>query len=218
MKYVAKVLSMLLICAVPVIAQESSPSTEKRSFEAVERIGDPGYRSFFMFSTDGRGYTIRADGYAESGTGKERPRNFSLPSGRKGHMVRLYYLVYENDLLLIYEFSDARLGWGYLVRLNQRTLKVKWAIAINGYNIGPGLMETTNDVYLSAANLFARFDLRTGKYVWQQEDPQKQFPLAFSGFQLPVVEGDHLLFTEDRLQGRTVEIEKLTGKIIRVRD
>ena len=101
MKYVAKVLSMLLICAVPVIAQESSPSTEKRSFEAVERIGDPGYRSFFMFSTDGRGYTIRADGYAESGTGKERPRNFSLPSGRKGHMVRLYYLVYENDLLLI---------------------------------------------------------------------------------------------------------------------
>jgi hypothetical protein len=218
MKCVAKILSTLLICAAAVLAQDSSPLTEQRSFEAVERIGDPGYRSFFMFSTDGRGYTVRADGYSESGNGKERPRNFSLPLGRSGHLVRFYFLEYENDLLLIYELSDERLGWGYLVRLNQKTLKVKWAIAINGYNIGPGLVETANDVYLSAANLFARFDLKTGKYVWRQEDPQKQFPLAFNGFQLPVVEGDRLLYTEDRPKGRTVEIEKLTGKIVCVRD
>ena len=143
---------------------------------------------------------------------------FSLPLGRSGHIVRFYFLEYENDLLLIYELNNERLGWGYLVRLNQRTLKLKWAIPINGYNIGPGIVPAASEVYLSAANLFARLDLNTGKYVWQQEDPQKQFPLRFSGFRLPVLAGDHVLFAEDSPGGKTVEIERLSGKIIAVRD
>jgi outer membrane protein assembly factor BamB len=184
----------------------------------VERIGDPGYRSFFMFSTNGRGYTIRADGYAESGTGKGRSINFHLPMGRSGHLVRCYFLEYENDLLLMYELSDQRLGWGYLVRLNEKTLKTKWAIPINGYNIGPALVEAANEVYLSAANFLARLDLTTGKYVWQQADPQKQYPLAFNGFRLPVLDGSRVLFAEERPQGKTVEVERSSGKIIAIRD
>jgi len=219
MKLAIRLLLGLLLCAAPIVAQEpSSPVSEERSFTPVERIGDPGYRSFFMFSTNGSGYTIRADGYAESGTGKGRSRNFNLPLGRSGHVVRFYFLEYENDLLLIYELNDQRLGWGYLVRLNQRTLKTKWAIPINGYNIGPALVEAANEVYLSAANLLARLDLTTGKYIWQQEDPQKQFPLAFNGFRLPVLDGPRVLFAEDRPKGKTVELERLSGKILAVRN
>jgi hypothetical protein len=211
---------ILTACAGPAQSQERSPLSpaQERSFTAVGRIGDPGYRSFFMFSTKDGGYTIRADGYSESSSGKARPRNFSLPLGRSGHMVRFYFLEHENDLLLIYELSDERLGWGYLVRLNQKTLKPKLVIPINGFNIGPGLVDTTNDVYLSAANLFARVDLKTGTYVWQQEDPQKQFPLGFDGFRLPQFEGERVLFAEDRQKGKTVEIEKSSGKILAVRD
>jgi hypothetical protein len=219
MKLTVVVFLWVLVSAVPALAQElSSTVSEERGFTPVERVGDPGLRSFFMFSTNGRGYTIRADGYAESGTGQGRARTFSLPLGRGGRLVRFYFLEYENDLLLIYELSNGRLGWGYLVRLNQKTMKTNWAIPINGYNIGPGLVERADEVYLSAANLFARFDLTTGKYVWQQEDPQKQFPLAFSGFQLPVLDGSHVLFAEDRAKGKTVEIERVTGKIVAVRD
>lgn len=214
-------LFVLIACAGPVQSQEpsqqSSPA-EERSFTAVGRIGDPGYRSFFMFPTKSGGYTIRADGYAESSSGKARPRNFSLPLGRSGNMVRFYFLEHENDLLLIYELSDEVLGWGYLVRLNQKTLRPKWALPINGFNIGPGLVDTASDVYLSAANLFARVDLKTGTYVWQQKDPQKQFSLGFAGFRLPQFEGDRVLFSEDRQKGKTVEIEKSSGKIVAVRD
>ena len=209
------------VWAGPVQSQSPSPSPspdEERSFTAVGRIGDPGYRSFFMFLTKAGGYTIRADGYAESSSGKARPRNFSLPMGRSGHMVRFYFLEHENDLLLIYELSDERLGWGYLVRLNQKTLKPKWVLPINGFNIGPGLVDITNDAYLSAANLFARVDLKNGTYVWQQEDPQKRFPLGFAGFRLPQLEGERVLFAEDQPKGKTVEIEKSSGKIIAVRD
>jgi len=218
---VAAILFLILTAwAGPCQSQEPSPSSspEERSFAAVGRIGDPGYRSFFMFKTKDGGYTIRADGYAESSSGKARPRNFSLPLGRSGHMVRFYFLEHENDLLLIYELSDERLGWGYLVRLNQKTLKPKWVIPINGFNIGPGLVDTTGNAYLSAANLFARVDLKTGTFVWEQQDPQKQFPLGFDGFRLPHLEGDRVLFSEDRQKGKTVEIEKSSGRIIAVRD
>ena len=214
-------LFVLMACAGPVQSQQPSPQSspaEERPFTAVGRIGDPGYRSFFIFPTTNSGYTIRADGYAESSSGKARPRNFSLPLGQSGHMVRFYFLEHENDLLLIYELSDERLGWGYLVRLNQKTLKPKWALPINGFNIGPGLVDTASDVYLSAANLFARVDLKTGTYAWQQVDPQKQFPLGFAGFRLPQFEGDRVLFSEDRQKGKTVEVEKSSGKIIAVRE
>lgn len=211
---------VLIACAAPVRPQEPSPQSspaEERSFAAVERIGDPGYRSFFKFQTKSSGYIVRADGYAESYAAKARPRSFNLPLGRSGHMVRFYFLEHEDDLLLIYELSDERLGWGYLVRLNQKTLKPKWTRPINGFNIGPGLVDES-DAYLSAANLFARVNLKTGTYVWQQLDPQKQFPLGFAGFRLPQFEGDRVFFFEDRQKGKTVEIEKSSGKIITVRD
>jgi hypothetical protein len=218
---VAVILFFILIaCAGPVRSQEPSLSSaaEERSFTAIVPIGEPGYRSFFKFSTKGGGYIVRADGFAEVHSGKARARLFSLPLGRSGHMVRFYFLEHEDDVLLIYELSDERLGWGYLVRLNQKTLKPKWALPINGFNIGPGLVDSTNNAYLSAANLFARVDLKTAKYVWQQEDPQKQFPLGFYGFRLPQLEGDRVLFSEDRQNGKTVEIERSSGKIIAVRD
>ena len=220
MKIVVVLVFLLLACAGPARSQEPSPTApaEELSFTAVGRIGDPGYRSFFNFATKGGGYIFRADGFAEVSQGKGRPRNFSVPLGRSGHMVRFYFLEHENDLLLIYELSDERLGWGYLVRLNQKTLKPKWAIPINGFNIGPALVDTTSNVYLSAANLLARVDLKTAKYVWQQENLQKEFPLGFAGFRLPQLEGDRVLFSEDRQKGKTVEVEKSSGKIIAVRD
>ena len=212
---------VISVMAAPPPSQEpsSSPSpAEERSFIPVGRIGDPGYRSFFMFSTKNGGYTIRADGYAESSDGKARPRNFNVPLGQRGHMVRFYFLEHDNDLFLIYELSDERLGWGYLVRLNQKTLKPKWVLPINGFNIGPALVDTTNNAYLSAANLFAKVDLKNGNYVWQREDPQKEFQLGFAGFRLAQLAGDRVLFAEDQPKGKTVEIEKLSGNIIAVHD
>jgi hypothetical protein len=211
---------MVLIAAVaPARAQDSerAVSAEQRDFTAVGAIGDPGYRSFFMFKTESGGYTIRADGYAESSSGKARPRNFSLPLGRNGHMVRFYFLEYEGDLLLVYEGSDGEFGWGYVLRLNQKTLKPKWAAPINGFNIGPAILEA-NCAYLSAANLFAKIDLQTGKYLWQQEDPQKQYALSFNGFRLPSIDGERILFLEDRSKGKTVELNKASGRILNVRE
>jgi hypothetical protein len=218
MNYAFAVLLALAVCATPVWGQEASSASEDNWFTAVGRIGDPGYRSFFMFSTKSGGYTVRADGYAENNSGKGRPQNFSLPLGRNGHMVRFYFLEYQNDLFLLYEVNDERLGWGYLVRLNQKSLKLKWSKPINGYNIGPGLIDTASDLYVSAANLFARIDLKTGQSIWETDDPQKQYPLMFDGFRLPQLVDDRVIFSEDRPKGKTVDIKKSSGRIIAVRE
>jgi hypothetical protein len=114
--------------------QSTSPS-ESSAFSRVESLGD-GTRAFFMFRTTSHGYTIRADGFAErSGVGKGRPANFSLRVGGKGRLVRLYFLEHESDLLLIYEASDKQFGWGYVVRLNQKTLKTKWTVPVSDFNL-----------------------------------------------------------------------------------
>ena len=197
--------------------KQPHPAAAPQAFSKVESLGD-GSRAFFMFSTNGPGYTVRADGFAEqSAAPKGRPANFSLRVGRNGRIVRFYFLEYEGDLLLIYEGSDEKHGWGYVVRLNQKSLKPKWAAPVSDFNLGPGLVDE-NNVYFSAANLLAKIDLQTGEYVWRQEDLQKKYSLSFDGFRLPSIEGKRVLFPEDGEKGKTVEIDKVTGKILGVRD
>jgi outer membrane protein assembly factor BamB len=196
--------------------QPNSPA-DARAFSKVESLGD-GTRAFFMFGTSGPGYTIRADGFGErSGIGKGRPANFSLRVGRNGHIVRFYFHEHEGDLLLIYEVGDKQVGWGYVIRLDQKTLKTKWAVPVSDFNLGPGFVED-NSIYFSAANLLARIDLRTGAYVWHHEGVQRKNALSFDGFQLPSITGDRVFFHEDGDKGKTVEIDKVTGKILSVRD
>ena len=212
---------MVTLLALVAPAQEpnhqSSAASEPKAFSKVESLGD-GSRAFFMFGTNGPGYTIRADGFAEqSALGKGRPSNFTLRVGRNGRIVRFYFLEYEGDLLLIYEGSDKQYGWGYVVRLNQKTLKTKWAAPVSDFNLGPGLVED-NYLYFSAANLLARIDLHTGDYAWHQEGVQRKYALSFDGFRLPSITGERVFFQEDGEKGKTVEIDKVTGKSLGVRD
>jgi hypothetical protein len=197
--------------------QQSTPAPEPRAFSKVESLGD-GTRAFFMFATNGPGYTIRADGFAEqSSSGKGRPTNFTLRVGRNGHIVRFYFLEDDGDLLLIYEGSDNRYGWGYVVRLNQKSLKPKWAAPVSDFNLGPGLVED-NYLYFSAANLLAKIDLHSGAYMWQQQDVQRKYALSFDGFRLPSITEGQVSFHEDGANGKTIEVDKATGKILSVRN
>ena len=212
---------MVTLLALVAPAQEPNnqthPALAPRAFSKVESLGD-GSRAFFMFATNGPGYTIRADGFAEqSAAGKGRPANFRLTVGRNGRIVRFYFLEHEGDLLLIYEGSDKQYGWGYVVRLNQKTLKPKWAAPVSDFNLGPGLVED-NYLYFSAANLLAKIDLHSGVYVWQQEDMQNKYALSFDGFRLPSITGERVYFPEDGAKGKTIEVDKVTGKILSVRN
>jgi hypothetical protein len=197
-------------------ADQSTAASEPRAFTNVEVSGE-GFRSFFVFSSDPFHYTIRSDGFAESDSGQRRRTNFNLRVGRNGYLVRVYFTEYEGDLVLIYEASDKQYGWGYVERLDQKTSKPRWLKAVSGFNIGPGLVEGSY-AYLSAADLLAKIDLRSGSYVWQQQGFEKQYALSPGGFRSPYINRDRVIFEEDAENGKTVEADKATGKILNVRN
>ena len=212
------VLTFTILLAITASAQEpatqSSIGTEQTVFTKAPRAGEDKWRSFFMFPVSGHEYTIRADGRAESATGKVRAHNFSLKVDR-GHIEQVYYFEHDGDLLLLYELSDELNGWGYIIRLNQTTVKPKWVAGVSGFNFGPTLVEA-NFAYLTAVDLIAKLDLQSGAYVWRHENLQEKYSPSFQAFREPWIKGDHVFFKEDLAPFRPIEVDKATGKIINI--
>jgi hypothetical protein len=218
-KYLISVASLILLQLISsASAQEPTSKPERtspRSFENVERSGDDKWRTFFMFQAAGHDYTIRGDGFGQSTPGRARPTSFHLTIGRGGRLERVYFLEYEGDLLLTYEATDDRFGWGYVERFDPRTMKRKWIAPVSAYNLGPGLVED-HSLYLAAANFVACIDLASGRYTWQHDEIQKQYDLLVESFQPPSLENDRVIFFENGHRGRTVQVDKSTGRIMHV--
>jgi hypothetical protein len=216
MKILTAFIAALAVGALQQTSINQSNLTESTAFTKIERVGEANARAFFVFST-GRGfnYTIRHDGHAEvAAPNVTRRRNFDLKMGLVGRLDRVYFLEYERDLLLIYETTNGKQTRAFLERMDQNASKLRWITAIDGFNLGPGLVEG-NDAYLVASNLVARVDLQTGGYLWQtpteesDESPNEQFLP-------PRITNDHVVFQVDAEKGRTVEVDKETGKILKV--
>jgi hypothetical protein len=217
MKYLPSVFPILLfvLCQTTSAQQpaEQVDSSQQKSFTQVDRTGDDAWRSFFMFVASGHDYTIRGDGFGQSTPGRARPTSFHLTLGRQGRLERLYFLEHESDLILVYEATDQKYGWGYVERFDPGTMKRKWIAPVSAFNIGPGVVEG-NYVYLAAANMVAKMDLATGKFVWQHDEFQTQYSLMVESFQTPTITANRVAFYENGHRGRTIEIEKTTGKIL----
>jgi hypothetical protein len=106
--------------AVPAYAQRADE--EVSPFTLARHIG-----AFHLFSTSAGKYTIRHDGWGEVYIGN-RKRNFQVKAGARERIKRLYYFEYGDDLLLLYEAAAA----GYVLRLDQKTRKIKKATVIDG--------------------------------------------------------------------------------------
>ncbi|HEX5835720.1 MAG TPA: hypothetical protein VFY34_17790, partial [Pyrinomonadaceae bacterium] len=86
-------------------------------------------------------YTIRRDGWGEVYIG-DRKRNFQVKANARERIKRLYYFEYEGDLLLLYEAAAA----GYVLRLDQKTRRVKKATVVDG-DFEPPLLQAQSLVF-----------------------------------------------------------------------
>ena len=206
---------LLLICLTLVtLAQTPSDSMAQRAFTQVERIGEANARSFFVFTVSGRTYTVRHDGRGEiTGPIFIRLRNFFLKMDGAARLERLYSADAGNDLLLAYEVTNGRSGWGYIARFDPSTPTFRWFAPIASMNIGPGLIEG-NYVYVTGQDFLGKLDLQTGKYVWQQTD-LKEYGPVFAQFALPELNGATIVFPEAGARARTLEVDKATGRILK---
>jgi outer membrane protein assembly factor BamB len=173
----------------------------------VDRIGGPTERSFFTFSTSTCGYTIRHDGLVEAWVADTKRKIFQLRMGGPGRLERLYFVEFGSDLILEYEVTDKRGDWGYLLRMDQKTQKLKWITPVSAVDLGPGLI-VGNDLYFSAANFLAKLDVSNGASIWQQPQPDHD-----GSFELPTLKGDTVVFQDSAATGRMVEVDKNTGQV-----
>ena len=205
---------LLISLTLASIAQTPDQPAMRTSFSRIERIGEANARSFFMFSIGDWSYTIRHDGRGEiRSPGFLHPRYLDLKMGG-GRLERLYYAELSGDLLLAYEVTSGKSGWGHILRVDQNQ-RARWIAAIPSRNINPGTIEN-NFVYLSGQDFLAKMDLASGKYVWQQADFAKEYDKSFFEFSLPEINGANVVFPELGSSSRVLELEKMTGKILKV--
>lgn len=125
MKNFAVVCLLLISAVLPVYAQKNA--AELSPFELANHIGEPNARTFFLFSTSIGNYALRQDGMGEITSPAGMRKVFSVKVGPRGRIERVYSFEYQGDVLLLYEATDS----GYLVRLSQKTRKVKATITVS---------------------------------------------------------------------------------------
>ena len=103
----------------------SSVALASESFAIADRVGEPGERSFFLFTTSAGNYIVRQDGMGEFSSPKGMRRVFTLRVAR-GRIDQIYFIEHEGDVFIYYEVNDA----AFLVRMEQTKRKVRWAVAI----------------------------------------------------------------------------------------
>src|SRR6188474_1150039 len=112
----------LLRCLVMLIFWSVAAGAE--SFALADRVGEPGERSFFLFSTSVGNYVVRQDGMGEFTSPKGMRRVFRLSV--KGRIEQVYFLEHEGDVFICYEVNDE----AFVVRMEQTKRKIRWSASI----------------------------------------------------------------------------------------
>ena len=200
----------IVACSTLATAQSA---TNGHTLELANRVGEKNERSFFLFSIPGGTYIARHDGFIEASVPGDKRRVFILKMGRGERLDRVYYSDFEGDLLLACETTSGRV---FATRIQQRTRKIKWTTSLEGYNLGPGLIDD-NALFMSAANKLMRIDLAAGESVWEVSDLEGSQTRPYSQFRVPRARGDLILFEEDEANPRTVEVERSAGRVLRIK-
>ena len=119
----------LLMCLGVLVSWSVALGAE--SFTLAERVGEPGERSFFLFSTSSGNYILRQDGMGEFTSPKGMRRVYRLRVDGRGTIERVYFLEHEGDVFICYEVNEV----AYLVRMEQTKRTVRWSRRIANIDV-----------------------------------------------------------------------------------
>ena len=107
-----------------VVCLFSTVALGAEAFTLADRVGEPGERSFFLFSTSAGSYVVRHDGMGEFSSPKGMRRVFRL--NVKGRIDQVYFLEHEGDVFICYEVNETT----FVVRMEQTKRKIRWIASI----------------------------------------------------------------------------------------
>jgi hypothetical protein len=211
---ISRLLILLLLLASSVSGQQASyPFSAATSLPAKV---DP---SHFEFSTASYSYSISNSGRGvRKGSREAIARPFNLRLDRGDRLTRvIYHTEYQGDLLLICEATDDLYGVGYILRLDGRTLRIKWKRTIPAFNVGQGLIDDKY-AYVTGVGFIGKVNLNSGVYVWRHRDLYRRSKLAFTSFELPELQGSLVVFRESpdylRKKVAVIKVERTSGRIV----
>lgn len=113
----------LLVCLFSTVALGAE------AFTVADRVGEPGERSFFLFSTSAGNYVVRHDGMGEFSSPKGMRRVFRL--NVKGRIEQVYFLEHEGDVFICYEVNETT----FVVRMEQTKRKIRWTASVGARGV-----------------------------------------------------------------------------------
>ena len=113
----------LVVCLVSTVALGAE------AFTVADRVGEPGERSFFLFSTSAGNYVVRHDGMGEFSSPKGMRRVFRL--NVKGRIEQIYFLEHEGDVFICYEVNETT----FVVRMEQTKRKIRWSASLGARGV-----------------------------------------------------------------------------------
>jgi hypothetical protein len=201
----------MVVCST--FVAQAQTAVNRHPLELANRIGGKNERSFFLFSIPGGTYVARHDGFVEASVPGDKRRVFILKINRGERLDRVYYSDFEGDLLLACETTSGRV---FATRIQQRTRRIKWTTSLEGYNLGPGLIDD-KALFMSSANKLMRIDLAAGDSIWEVSDLEGSQTRPYTQFRVPQVRGDIVVFEEDEAKPRTIEVERSAGRVLRIK-
>ena len=114
---------LVVVCLAVLVLSTVALGAE--AFTLADRVGEPGERSFFLFSTSAGNYVVRHDGMGEFSSPKGMRRVFRL--NVKGRIEQIYFLEHEGDVFICYEVNETT----FVVRMEQTKRKIRWSASVN---------------------------------------------------------------------------------------
>src|SRR6185369_2956619 len=119
-----KLLGVWLVVCLAVLVL-STVALGAETFALADRVGEPGERSFFLFSTSAGNYIVRQDGMGEFTSPKGMRRVFRL--NVKGRIEQVYFLEHEGDVFICYEVGET----AFVVRMDQTKRTIRWSVQVS---------------------------------------------------------------------------------------
>ena len=208
-----------LSAVAPAFAQEIKPFSEAKGYGVNAALYDFDKWNFLIGDA---AYEIQKTGKVIRKDAKDRITNLQIKLDVDEELKRVvYFSDYKGDLILLCESSVFDGGSGFVMRLDQISLKPKWKTNVPAFNISRGLVEN-NFTYVAASGFIGKIDLDTGKYLWKHDDLYYKYDKsgAFNIFLTPQITDDLVVFKEDDVLKRgfdhQIRVSKSSGKIIRV--
>ena len=201
------------------------PAEPSRLFQVAKAVGGAARPDAFEFELSGYDYRIANNGAGRRVKGG-RTRLFNLRLEGADWIERLYYAGHGGNVLLACEVSDGESGAGFVVRLEQPSMRALWRAEVPAFNLGPPLRDGGH-LYLTGIGFVAKLELETGRFVWRRAGLSgRAGEGTFNVFALPELSGDAVLFreaktydpakalTDDNRPAKTLRVHRKTGKIL----